>query len=206
MKQTKMRRSRAEAHKAATGGRADQASGQPPKRRIPWTFCRTLVLGSQGEYEITLPKECPLQALFLELTRQYNPEPSYHDALEVVFVVEGDGRFTLAGEVGPVGPGDWVLIGPRELHRLEVMNVGVMKAMCLYLLPDLLVPPGGSPLDCELLRPFYYRGPKFSHRIPAAACFAFSNHGLDAPHLLRNSIEKPAPRIGRANVHADHTS
>ena len=37
----------------------------------------------------------------------------------------------------------------------------------LHFLPEFVHPPGGTALDFDYLRPFHYRGPSFSHRVPA---------------------------------------
>ena len=154
-------KSRAKRRASRTAARG-QISVPPSELSFPWVSSRTIVAGQRGRYDIDLPKECPLRVAFTEFTREHHLTPSHHDPLEMVFIVEGQGRFTVEGNEYPVAPGDWVLVGPREFHLLDAVSVGPLRLMGLYFLPDLLHPPTASPLDCEWLRPFYYRGPSFS--------------------------------------------
>ena len=62
----------------------------------------------------------------------------------VVYIAEGAGRFVVAGEEFPVGPGDLIWIPPDTLHEME----GYAPVMhCVYAHFDLLYDPARSHWD-----------------------------------------------------------
>jgi AraC-like DNA-binding protein len=106
---------------------------------------------------------------FFQFSVQHRVTPSYHDYLEVSLVCAGRGRFIVENRVHTVSPGDVLLIGRREFHRMEAETGSALRVASLHFRPELLHAAGEAPLGFEYLKPFVYRGPGFSHRIERTA-------------------------------------
>jgi mannose-6-phosphate isomerase-like protein (cupin superfamily) len=55
----------------------------------------------------------------------------YHGVTEEIYVVlEGSGEMEVGGERTAVGPGDAVLIPPREWHQIRAAPAGELRFLC----------------------------------------------------------------------------
>src|SRR5208337_1530214 len=124
---------------------------------FPWASSRSSHITPQGKHELQFPPECPLIISFHEFSDDHCVVPNRHDHLEISYVYEGRGGFALENKVYPLDPGDAVVVGTREFHRMHVDDGQSAKLICIHFMPELVYTPGGSPLDFEYLRPFYPR-------------------------------------------------
>ena len=132
---------------------------------FPWVSSRNLRFTSKGEFVLAFPPECPVMLHFFQFTADHHLTSSYHDYFELTLVCEGQGRFLLENRPYAVGEGDLLLVGGREFHLMEVEPGGMLKTAAVHFKPELVHSPGGSALDYEYLRPFYYRTSDFSPRV-----------------------------------------
>ena len=146
----------------------DVSPGVSALAAFPWVSSRILRFTARGEYPLAFPPECPLLMQFLQFSVDHQVSLSYHDYLEFALICEGTGRFTAESRSYSVAPGDLMIIGGREFHRLEADRDDVMKVVSAHFRQELVHAPGDSPLNFEYLKPFLYRGAQFSHRIARA--------------------------------------
>jgi AraC family transcriptional regulator, transcriptional activator of pobA len=148
------------------GGRSESAA-ESTRPVFPWISSRALQFTGQGEFRLDFPPECPLMLHFVLFTMEHRLTPSFHDHLEVSYVHEGRGFFTIEGLRYPMGRGDLIVVGGRRFHLAEASRAGMMKLISLHFMPELIHQTGGPVLDFEYLRPFHCQGPDFSHRVSA---------------------------------------
>jgi AraC family transcriptional activator of pobA len=133
-----------------------------------WASSRTMRFTDQGEFPLTFPPECPFRHHCLEFSLEDRLTPSYHDCLEITFIYEGAGRFTVENRAYPVTAGDLVLVGKRQFHLMQADGTQPARIIALHFMPELVSQVGGPALDFEYVKPFHYRSAWFSHRIRAA--------------------------------------
>src|SRR5512133_633311 len=132
---------------------------------FPWLSSRSLHFTAKGVFALLFPSECPVRLHFVQFTGDHQLTPSHHDYFELTLICEGQGRFLLENRPYAVGPGDLLLVGSREFHLMLVDQGGMLKAASVHFRPELVHAPGGSALDFEYLKPFYFRTSTFSPRI-----------------------------------------
>ncbi len=136
---------------------------------VQWTPGCQLRFSARGRYELELPAGCPVRLLWCEFTGDHPVSPSCHEFLEVMQVVEGTGRYVVENRGHRIGPGDVLLVGAGEFHRIEAAPRGVLRVAALHFAPEFIHRPGAAPLELEYLRPFQYRSAGFVHRIEGRA-------------------------------------
>jgi len=124
-----------------------------------------LTFTAQGEYPMAFPGECPLRLLFVQFSIEHRVTPSFHDYPELSLVCGGKGRFTVDRCVYEARPGDVLLVGSREFHRMEADQKSGLQVASIHFRPELIHAPGDARLGFQYLEPFYYRGHRFAHRI-----------------------------------------
>ena len=98
---------------------ADHVVGAAGHSSFPWAPSTMLTFTAQGEYPMAFPGECPLRLLFVQFSIEHRVTPSFHDYPELSLVCGGKGRFTVDRCVYEARPGDVLLVGSREFHRME---------------------------------------------------------------------------------------
>ena len=136
---------------------------------LPWVSSRTLFFTAQGKFQLDFPAECPLLVHFFEFSSDHCLTPSFHDHLEISYVFEGKGYFHVENKLYEFTTGDLLLVGNQEFHLIQAHPGRKARVISLHFMPELVHRGGGSPLDFEYLRPFFFRGSSFSNLIPAAA-------------------------------------
>lgn len=126
---------------------------------------RQLRFTQRGEYLLDFPPECPVRLIWYEFSGEHRVTPNSHNFPEVMQIIEGQGRFIIENCSYRIAPGDVLLVGPGEFHRIEAPAGRRLRLAALHFQSDLIHRPGGSPLDLEYLRPFLFRGPDFSHHL-----------------------------------------
>ncbi|MBK8476296.1 MAG: AraC family transcriptional regulator [Opitutaceae bacterium] len=141
----------------------------PAPPGVQWTPSRQLHFSVRGKYELDLPADCPVRLLWCEFSGDYQVSPSYHDFLEVMQIMEGTGRYVVENRCHRIVPGDVLLVGSGEFHRIETASRSVLRVAALHFAREFIHRPGAAPLELEYLRPFQYRSANFVHRIEARA-------------------------------------
>ena len=58
-------------------------------------------------------------------TRHYHPR-----AEEIYYILTGQGRMEISGEISQVGPGDAIAIPPSAPHQIHNTGAGLLKFLC----------------------------------------------------------------------------
>ncbi len=80
-------------------------------------------------------------------------ELHHHDFYEIYYLISGDVTYTIDGRLCRVTPGDLLLVGPRELHKLQIRGAEQgYERYVLWVQPSLLSALGepGAQLDRAL--------------------------------------------------------
>lgn len=125
---------------------------------IPWEPGSGVRITTGRKHELVFAQEFPFMLRFFRFPHGVNATPNFHDYLEMTLVFRGDVTFHVESSAFPVGPGDVLLVGNREFHRLEISRPETeAHVACLFLMPEFICASASSSLDYELLRPFRTR-------------------------------------------------
>lgn len=80
---------------------------------------------------------------------------NYHDYLEVSLIDRGHGYLRVGETAFPIADGDVILMGPEQLHTVEIPRNSELFVRSVYFLPGLVFSPGEPDSNFEWLRPFY---------------------------------------------------
>lgn len=122
---------------------------------IPWTSSRELHVGENGKHELSFSPESPILLRRLRFSPDYRMTPNHHDYFEISLIYEGSGSFWNMGRKTRVKAGDALIVGDHQFHTLESDFLSPLSVLCVFFMPECIYRPGGSPIDFELLRPFF---------------------------------------------------
>lgn len=108
-----------------------------------WTLSSAhLRFSADGKHEIAFSPDFPLTLDSFIFSAHYPLTPSYHNYLEICYVYEGNGIFTMEDQSVPVQKGDMFIVGPHRMHLLEALPRQKIKMLVAFFLPDLIYHPG----------------------------------------------------------------
>lgn len=120
-------------------------------------ICKKLLFSPAGKYLVELDSEFPVKLNYYDFSRPHAAIPNYHDHLEIAYLYEGEGCFTVGGSEYAAQQGDVFIISSGVFHLLEAREEGSLKVVTLYLLPNLIYEPGTGGLNLEYLLLFINR-------------------------------------------------
>lgn len=80
---------------------------------------------------------------------------NHHDYLEVSLIERGQGYLRVGEIAFPIADGDVILMGPEQLHTVEIPRRSELFVRSVYFLSGLVFSPGEPDSNLEWLRPFY---------------------------------------------------
>lgn len=130
---------------------------------------------------------------FCHHTRTDTPEPSVypmhaHDKCEILYIVSGQGNFTVEGLSYPAAPGDVFITRPAETHKINMKPDIPYERYALHFSSDMIKRLGFG----SLLSPFYdrqlgtlnrYTNDSFSSVIYAHCIESACSHGADKQRI-----------------------
>jgi AraC-like DNA-binding protein len=126
---------------------------------------KKLLFSPAGKYLVDLDADFPLKLNYYDFSRPHAAIPNYHDHLEIAYIYEGEGCFTVGGNEFDARQGDVFVISSGVFHLLEARKVGDLKVVTLYFLPALIYEPGTSDLNLEYLLLFINRQQGMGSRV-----------------------------------------
>lgn len=114
---------------------------EPERHPIEASLCR---LADQSSQEATADREFRVLAdagsvtAFVGYIPTVRAPEHFHTYDEVIYVLEGEGRFHAEGQAHPVGPGTCIGLPARLVHCLENTGPGAMRVLGVFR-------PAGSP-------------------------------------------------------------
>jgi len=119
--------------------------------------------------------EFPIRLFFYDFSLPHPAIPNYHDHLEITYIYQGTGSFTISGKGYSTEPGDVFAINSGVFHLLEAADPENFGTLAIYFMPELIYQPGTSDLNLEYLLLFlnYQQGfnpkvslsPEISHEV-----------------------------------------
>jgi AraC-like DNA-binding protein len=138
------------------------------KNGIPFRdkfFDAHMQFSKKGKHILTFSRECPLEVCFNSFSPDHQLTPSFHDHLEITYIFEGRGSFTIEDKKYDAHTDDIFIIGNTEFHRLEAHDTIKLKTVSLYFLPEFVYSVGQNSFDFEYLRPFFDHSSEFKNKI-----------------------------------------
>jgi AraC-like DNA-binding protein len=136
---------------------------------LSWSPSKLFRFTPDGKHQLDFPPECPLILSFNEFDFDHRLTPSYHDHLELTYIFEGKGLFTIEEKEYEVSAGDLMVISNREFHTLEASQEQTLRCISIFFLPEMIYGTGSNPIDFGYLAPFYHQNARFAHQIPASS-------------------------------------
>jgi len=118
---------------------------------------KKLIFSPAGKYLVDFPADFPVKLNYYDFSRPHAAIPNYHDHLEIAYIYEGEGCFTIGGTECGAEQGDVFIINSGVFHLLEAREAGNLKVVTLYFFPELIYEPGASNLNIEYLLLFINR-------------------------------------------------
>jgi AraC-like DNA-binding protein/mannose-6-phosphate isomerase-like protein (cupin superfamily) len=140
------------------------------ENRIPFKdriFDIHIQFSKEGKHILTFSEDCPLEVCFHSFSPDHRLTPSYHDHLEITYIFEGRGTFTIEDKKYDAHTDDIFIIGNTEFHRLEAHDTIKLKTVSLYFLPEFVYSVGQNSFDFDYLRLFFDHSSEFKNKIAA---------------------------------------
>ena len=141
--------------------------------------------------EIALPSAFPFRIEHRVLTAKDNCPDHYHwhSCFEITYMIHGEGRYYVNGDVYEVSDGDIILFNNVEPHGWTVEDS--LELLVMVFQPELIA-NGFSLLDYDYLEPFLQRGTNFKNVLSSSEQVT-----KDIYHLLMEiSAEDEAHPVG----------
>lgn len=107
------------------------------------------------KHNVRFASNFPLVLSENHFTPECEVPENYHDYLEVSIVDHGRGYFKVGEHTFPIADGDVILMGPSQLHTVEVPRKSQLFVRSVFFLPGLVFNPGEPDSNFDWLRLFY---------------------------------------------------
>jgi AraC-like DNA-binding protein len=131
-----------------------------------WAIPKKLSFSPAGKYLVELPPDFPIRLYYYDFSLPHATIPNYHDFLEIVYILDGSGTFTIGQRQYPAGPRDIFVINSGVFHLLESEREQ-LDLITIYFMPELVYQPATSAMNLEYLLLFLNYSQAFSPKIGA---------------------------------------
>ena len=122
-------------------------------------------IGEDGKHIIKFDNKFPVSSFIFSFKYDFILTPSYHDYLEIGYIVEGKGLLNVENKKFLIKKDDIIVLGNHELHTWAKYKSEGFIIMVIMFLPELIFKAGGIEIDFEYLRPFLFRTNNFRNVI-----------------------------------------
>ena len=80
--------------------------------------------------------------------------PHYHNAIEIIYILEGEFVVTVSDTKYALTPGEMVLINAKEVHSVTVLDYGIHRCFAVKFLPETICSDSQSLLELKYVIPY----------------------------------------------------
>jgi hypothetical protein len=125
---------------------------------------RKLEFSPDGKYNLRINPEMPILLRLYRFSHAHPAIPNYHDALEITYILQGIGKFTIGRNEYVARERDIFTVGSGVFHLLDSSD-DRLQNLALYFFPELIYVPGTSDLNLEYLLLFAAERQRFSAKV-----------------------------------------
>ena len=122
-------------------------------------------IDAEGKHILDFDKNFPMSSFLYSFKYDFKLTPSYHDYLELGYIVEGKGVLNIENKKFIVKKDDLIVLGNHELHTWAKYKNEGFVILVIFFLPELVFKAGGIEVDFEYLKPFLFRNKSFKNVI-----------------------------------------
>mgnify|MGYP003309515067 CR=1 FL=1 len=80
--------------------------------------------------------------------------PHYHNAIEIIYILEGEFVVTISNTKYLLHPGEMVLVNAKEVHSVDILDYGIHRSFAVKFLPETICSDSQSLMELKYIIPY----------------------------------------------------
>ncbi len=80
--------------------------------------------------------------------------PHYHNAIEIIYILEGEFAVTISNTKYILHPGEMVLVNAKEVHSVDILDYGIHRSFAVKFLPETICSDSQSLMELKYIIPY----------------------------------------------------
>ncbi len=80
--------------------------------------------------------------------------PHYHNAIEIIYILEGEFLITISNKQYTLRPGEMVIVNAKEVHSVNILDHGIHRSFAVKFLPETICSDSQSLMELKYVIPY----------------------------------------------------